>query len=288
MSCLSRTELAEIALGREAGSGSSAHLQGCDRCQSELESIADTLLRGLAGAHATFDQRHERDRAGLLASLPSSGLQSRVPRPRNPFIPLIGALTMRAEIRPGRTAAAVIAVAIAVVWIGSTPRPVYAMDGVAESIRHAKSSGLRCDDQMISHGTRAGQTTGQGRNQQPFLLRSPGSCRIEFSGGTAMTGQESLTILPAGKPGIEIDRKSKRFTLQPARLGQISPLMMVDRLSTFSGQADRLLGTNEIDGKTAKGFQIDARKIDPDASPGRIKNYGSMPEQICHCRFDTR
>ena len=86
-----------------------------------------------------------------------------------------------------------------------------------------------------------------------------------------MPGLDSLTILPAGKPGIEIDRKAKKFTRQPARLGQVSPLMMVDKLSTFSGQADRLLGTKEIDGKTAKGFEIEARKIDPDVYSGPVE-----------------
>jgi hypothetical protein len=47
--------------------------------------------------------------------------------------------------------------------------------------------------------------------------------------------------------------------------------MMVDKLGTYSGQADHLLGTKMIDGKTAKGFQIEARKIDPDVYSGPIE-----------------
>ena len=72
MSCLSRTELAKIALGQEGDAGSSAHLQRCARCQTDLESMR-SLVRQLAEAHMVFDQGHEQARARLVASLPSAG-----------------------------------------------------------------------------------------------------------------------------------------------------------------------------------------------------------------------
>ena len=71
MSCLSRAELAKIALGLESSPGSSAHLQGCGRCQAELQSMR-CLVRQLADGHEAFDQGHEQARARLLASLPAS------------------------------------------------------------------------------------------------------------------------------------------------------------------------------------------------------------------------
>ncbi|MGC8643960.1 MAG: hypothetical protein ACP5XB_29225, partial [Isosphaeraceae bacterium] len=108
--------------------------------------------------------------------------------------------------------------------------------------------------------------------------------RIETSGGSAMPGLDLVMIFPTAKPGIYIDRKARRFTRQPAWLGEISPVMMVDKLSTYSGQADRLLGTKEVDGKAAKGFQIEARKIDPDVYSGQVEIWidaqTNLPVQI--------
>jgi hypothetical protein len=104
-----------------------------------------------------------------------------------------------------------------------------------------------------------------------FFWAAPGSYRIESQGGMGTMELYQVTILPAGKPGIEINHKTKKYVRQPARLGQISPLMMIDKLSTFSGHADRELGTRQIEGKTAKGFEIQARKIDPDVYSGLME-----------------
>lgn len=281
MSCLSRTELARIALGREGSSGSSAHLQACDRCQAELEELR-SLTRQLAKAHAVFDHLHEQDRARLLASLPSSRSQSTATSTRNQLISWMGALTMKQRFALGSAAALIVAVA-AVIWIAFAPRPAYAMDGVAESIRKARS--YEYDMTMeVNMPREAGKAPAKVEMRSRFFWLAPGSYRMETMGGDAMPGHDSLMIFPAGKPGIEIDHKTKKFIRQNARLGQISQLMMVDKLSTFSGQADRLLGTNEIDGKTAKGFQIQARKIDPDVYPGLLEIWidtqTNLPAQI--------
>jgi hypothetical protein len=47
--------------------------------------------------------------------------------------------------------------------------------------------------------------------------------------------------------------------------------MMLDKLGKFSGEADRKLGNKEINGKKAWGFEIDGKKIDPDAYPGPVE-----------------
>jgi hypothetical protein len=60
--------------------------------------------------------------------------------------------------------------------------------------------------------------------------------------------------------------------------------MMLERLSNYSGQADRQLGTKEINGKKARGFVIDVRKIDPDAHPGAVEIWidsdSNLPVQL--------
>jgi len=47
--------------------------------------------------------------------------------------------------------------------------------------------------------------------------------------------------------------------------------MMFESLKQYSGQADRELGTRKIDGVEASGFQLDVKKIDPDAYSGRVE-----------------
>ena len=168
------------------------------------------------------------------------------------------------------SAAAVMVLAAGVIWIASAPRPAYAMDGVAESIRKARSYEYTMAMEVTMPASQV-RRRHKVEMRSRFSWLAPGSYRMETKADSAMPGSDTLMIFPAGKPGIQIDRKAKKFTRQPARLGQMSPLMMVDKLSTFSGQADRLLGTKEIDGRTAKGFEIEARKIDPDVYSGPVE-----------------
>jgi outer membrane lipoprotein-sorting protein len=268
MSCLSREHLARIALGLESDPVSSAHLCGCIQCQAALESMR-SLVRQLGEGHAAFDQGHDQARARLLANLPQVHPQLRSFGRWKLGIPWIGDLTMKQRLVVGG-AAAMIIVAAAVIWIGTAPNPAYAMDGVAETIRQARSYEYTMTMELsLAH--EPGKPPVKTEMKGKFSWVAPGSYRTETTGGDAMPGLDSVVIFPAGKPGIQIDRKAKKYTRQPARLGQSSPLMMIDKLSTFSGQADRLLGTKEIDGKTAKGFAIQARKIDPDVYSGPME-----------------
>jgi len=268
MSCLSRKQLARIALGLESGSGTSAHLQSCVRCQTDLESLR-SLVRQLAEAHAAFDQGHGKARARLLANLPAAGPQPHAEKPCKHAIPWIGELTMKQRFALGGAATMILAT-FCVLWFASAPKPAYAMGQLAQTIREARSYEYTMTIEMgpsREPGKAPGKIVMKGR----FSWLAPGSYRIETSGVDGAAFQDSLMILPAGKPGIEIDRKAKKYVRQPPRLGQISPLMLVDKLSMISGQADRALGTREIDGKTAKGFEIEARKVDPDSYSGPME-----------------
>jgi outer membrane lipoprotein-sorting protein len=227
------------------------------------------LVRQLAEGHAAFDQGHQQDRARLLALLPAACPQPAAGRPWKRVLPSIGELTMKQRWALG-AAAVTIVLASAVIWIGTAAKPAYAMGRLAEMIRQARSYEYTLTTEMSLAG-QPGRPSVKAEMSGRFSWLAPGSYRIETKWSEHTAGQDQLLILPAGKPGIEIDRKAKKYSRQPARLGQISPLMMVDKLSTFSGQADRLLGAREINGKTAKGFEIEARKIDPDVYSGPVE-----------------
>ena len=183
--------------------------------------------------------------------------------------------------------ALIFGLAFCVVWFATIAKPIYGMDRLPETIRKAKSYEYTMTTEM-----RIPQEPG--KPPETFAIKgrffwvAPGSYRIESQAERGALQQDTVTILPAGKPGIEIDRKSKKYVRQPARLGQVSPLMLVDKLSTFSGHADRELGTRQIEGKTAKGFEIQARQIDPDVYSGPVEIWIDAQIPTCHCSSVTR
>jgi hypothetical protein len=118
---------------------------------------------------------------------------------------------------------------------------------------------------------------------------APKSYRREEKGDRFWRARDETDIFPSGKPGISIDNRAKKFWRIPAQLGATSPLMMVDKLSEFSGQADRKLGSKEIQGKSAWGFEIDAKKIDPDSYPGPVEIWLDAESKLpIFLRFEMR
>ncbi len=176
---------------------------------------------------------------------------------------------MRQKLALGSAGAAGL-LAFGVLWFATVAKPIYGMDPLPETIRQAKSYDYTVTIEM-NHPREPGKPPAKVEMKGHYFWASPGSYRVEIRQGEGPMEQDLVTILPAGKPGIELDRKTKKYVRQPARLGQISPLMMLDKLATFSGHADHDLGTRPIDGKPAKGFEIEARKIDPDSFSGPME-----------------
>jgi outer membrane lipoprotein-sorting protein len=257
-----------IALGSDADPDQSAHLDRCERCRTGLESLG-SLVRELGHAYARFDRGHEEARTRLLAALPAARPQPAPARRWSRFFHPIGGLTMRQRLTLG-TAGATLVIAACVAWLATVGKPIYGMDTLPEAIRNAKSYEYAMVIEVDLPGV-PGRAAARAEMKGHFYWSAPGSYRIETQGGTGTIQQDVVLILPAGKPGIEIDRKLKKFVRQPARLGQVSDLMALDKLSTFSGHADRDLGVKEIGGRKAKGFEIQARKIDPDTYSGPMQ-----------------
>jgi outer membrane lipoprotein-sorting protein len=245
----------------------SAHLKQCARCQAELEEMR-VLASQLAEAISRYDQDHEESRNRLLASLPQISARPVRVRDSSAVLAKIGALSMRQRVAFGG-AAAVLLLAGLVLWSATVTKPAYAMGKLAQTIRQAKSYAYTMTMTVETSAVREpGKPPAKFEIKSRFSWLAPASYRIETTNNHAAPVQDLLLILPAGKPGIEIDRKAKTFIRQPAQLGQISPLMMVEKLGTYSGQADKLLGTKVIEGRTARGFAIEAQKIDPDVYSG--------------------
>ncbi|HEV3138495.1 MAG TPA: hypothetical protein VGZ26_11340 [Pirellulales bacterium] len=176
---------------------------------------------------------------------------------------------MRQRIAVGTVGVAVV-LCILLLW-GAT-RPVSAIAQMAENIRRAKSFKVTINTEFTP--TREVQLAPQ---TLTIYWLAPGSYRME---GRDATAHDSTNISPAGKPGIDINHRTKTFQRKSAVLGNISGLEMFDELSTFSGQADRDLGAKQVNGKEARGFEIDSKKINPDGPLGRMEIWLDLESNL--------
>jgi len=143
-------------------------------------------------------------------------------------------------------------VVMGIVWVN---QPLSALAQVTKGLREAKS--YKCKTTMLL------ESDGQKVEEVGvFQWAAPGSVRRE----THKEGEPVvIEIRPWGKPGIEIQPQGKTYRRLAAQQGPPPALLALERLTQFKGSADRELEPVKIEGKEARGFEIAAKKIDPDA-----------------------
>ena len=262
MKCLSQKQLAQLALGVNEDAVAAAHLETCPACRANLEEM-QALRHQLTEVHVRLEQGHAEARARLLASLPAA---SQLPDPMSVWDRInhwTGGLTMRQRMALGGMGVAAL-LALVLIWGAIVAEPGTAMAQMAQKVREAQSYEYTMILKMKMLNQENGKPPVTEVMHGKVYWLAPGSYRIEAK-SQSRPGVGDTQICPAGKPGLHLDDKQKTYYREPARQGHISPLMLVERLGEFSGQADRDLGTKDIGGKKAHGFQIAAKKIDPDA-----------------------
>jgi outer membrane lipoprotein-sorting protein len=156
--------------------------------------------------------------------------------------------------------------AILLLWLGSVATPLSAMEQMAEKIRQAKS--------FIAVMTAEGQLTPE-TGKPPVKHKvtatiywlAPGSSRVDFqgsapdaNGGPSAEADVTKIDLPGESQEIIIDHNAKTF-YKVELPKEVPGAEIVAKLGEFSGQADRELGTKEINGKKSRGFEIDMKKL---------------------------
>jgi outer membrane lipoprotein-sorting protein len=104
---------------------------------------------------------------------------------------------------------------------------------------------------------------------QRMYWQAPGTFRMESD--VTAPRKNQVHIVSADGPGIELTPADKIFRRLPARQGQRSLLLTPESLKKFSGQADRVLPEKEVAGRKLPGFELDAKKVDPDIFPGTLQ-----------------
>lgn len=274
MNCFNGQQALLAALGL-AQDREQDHLADCAACRAKAESFAPLADR-IAAAHEWFDRGHTEQRKRLLAalaaearlagttSIAATGLEAspmngRAPRSqasarddsafrnRHPF----GDFWMKHRI--ALSSAGLAASLLLAGWFIVATRPLSAMEQVAAKVREATTFSFEFASELDG-------------KQHPFngkmYWKAPGDVRLEDP--MLPEGNIVVSIFPYQELGISIDERHKTYSRLAARRGYASPLLMVSKFGSFSGEADKELGKRDIGGRQRHGFQIAAEKVDPD------------------------
>jgi len=276
MSCLTREQFVSLALGQNDDLHVADHIDSCAECQARLES-ARSLVNILEQLHASVEQLHQTSRKRLLDTITQIESETEVGNfPRATY--WIGELTMRQRIALF-TVSLIPMLGFMVLWgtFGSTP--VSAMEEMAKQIREAKSYQLTMVQEM-KWVAKPGKEPTTGNITQEMYWRAPNAYRWEMVSAKKFGGEMTTSIIYTDKPGIEMVPKGKSYRIIPARSGQMSTLMILQKLGDFQGEADRSLGAKMIGGIEAIGFEVDSKKIDSDLPANPVQIWLNSKSQL--------
>lgn len=259
--CPQPEQLLESLLAGEMSTHVERHVRQCSTCCQAREALRE-LHASLLSLRGQWEAGHDAAREEVLRHLEGERISRRLPG-WGGIIRRWGGLTMRERTALGGLAAAA-CLAIVFLWVGNTSRTASATDRMAQGIRTAKSCQVTLDFEMQLGAHK--QTM-----SQSIAWLAPRSYRMEFVMGQPPRQRKQVEIYPTESAGIEIDLFGKSYRRKPARRGQISPLLVLDQLGQFAGQTKRELGEKTIAGRQARGFELDAKQVDPDGYPGLVE-----------------
>jgi outer membrane lipoprotein-sorting protein len=238
----------------------------------DVQKLLEENYRATAPSEQFTNRLHKQ----LLTLLAAANGRPAPAEKRNYVNQWVGDLTVKQRISIVLSCAGMAAiVGCLLLWASIEPKTVSAMERMAENIRKAKSytaTGIICM-RAPQPGSPAQMLT-QATSIKVYWL-APNSMRTESKPAPANNeedwkqgmGDDVTDIVLANKQGIHLNNGTKEFFRLPRKLGSDSQVVM-DKLRTLSGQADKQLGTKLINGKKARGFVIDCAKSDPNNPPG--------------------
>jgi outer membrane lipoprotein-sorting protein len=237
-------------------------------------------LERLAAAHKAFERGHVEARERLLSALPALHVEQG-PRlwPARFFLSNEGILMPRRLLISGVAAVCII---IVVRMFLPSLSPSSALAQTAAALRKIKS--YRC---QVTFEPSAKTDTKEKKVTGTLYWAAPDSFRLEtWEKGKLV----QVRVVPTGKPGMEIDHKLETYTRLDPAVGNHTPVFLLGEFGKFRGEADRKLGEERIDGKSAPGFQVAISKVDPDFGDGSLQVWidrdTSLPVKVVFERTD--
>jgi outer membrane lipoprotein-sorting protein len=185
--------------------------------------------------------------------------------PRTRMSAWIGRFSIRQRIAALASAGVATMLGFVLLWGDGTAQQASAMEKMAESIRRAKT--FRA---AVAVGIKAGSKsdTPPGACNGTLYWLAPESTRLDLRGKIPYEepkdDKDKTEIWIAGKPWmVFLDHKARQFRkLEGQWLEQQANLgVVVEKLGSLSGRADRDLGVKNMNGKRVLGFEIDMKKI---------------------------
>jgi outer membrane lipoprotein-sorting protein len=239
--------------------------------QEEREEDLQRLLQRVYPVPAPPEQFASRLQSQLVELLPATPRWPEKVKSRQQVFQWLGRFTMRQRIAMLGGIGVAVLLGFLLLSGEIITKPASAMERMAENIRKAKSyKALLVSELKFDSGPDNPVVNARHRHVGTVYWLAPRTMRIEMWNPTP--GNSFVMICPTGKPGITIHYDRGEYTLQPVREGPLPPLAAtIEHLGSFVGQADRELGSKEINGQKVWGYQIDKRKIEPDRYPGVVE-----------------
>ena len=246
--------------------------------EDEDDALGALLRQSYGAAEPTeqfVDRLHERLLSELTESQPARVRPLSAAGLRDRSTQWLGGLTMRQRLALGGVGMTT-ALGLLLLWMGSVAKPVSAMEKMAENVRQATS--YKCTvNAKITHVPTEGKPPLVSEYVGTQFWRLPDLVRWENTVYTGLGVRKEKgpgiqrTSIHSGKdkPWLEIDNRSKTFHFRPPAVNDSAPSSAerppaerLEDLGKFCGDADRRLGTKQINGKEANGFLVDHKKID--------------------------
>lgn len=274
--CLTTEQILNLAWLLDDDAPLRDHVSRCESCRRQVEQwqAVPAHLR----TEVASQDRIEAGRDRLLAAITEDGAS---PQNENTSLPdsssegpdgaaaphvsplrKIGAIAMRHKMT--LTVACLVAV-LAVVFRPLPGSGESLAQETARAISEAKSLRFRMTQKVkVTLGGKPLDMTMNGRG----FWKSGGAQRIEMSQGDKV---ENVAIMFRDKMGIDINHRAKTFRTTSSRAGQMSPLMKLQKLGSFEGKADQLLGEKKVEGVSSSGFELAMSKVDDAVENGTMQ-----------------
>lgn len=282
MECPTEDQLIQFAISvspEDETQGLSDHLACCDACARVYESACDTGQL-LHQAHEYLDADHEAAKSQLLTALP--GLVAQKSNRNSDLTRLslfqwIGDKTMKHRIFTGGLLGTVLLVVVTIFLpMNSSDSKLLAMEKVVSRLQSIQTASWTMQTDIKGETPIKIQDTfnrfywskDKGSRMERYLIPLDEKKNRQL---------QEISVHPIGKRGVQIFHNNRRY-IRPemARSTNQPEFAFFLKLRKFRGQANRDLGFTKIDGKTARGFEVDMKKIDPDSFPGTMRLWADV------------
>ncbi|MEM7557842.1 MAG: hypothetical protein AAF394_01840 [Planctomycetota bacterium] len=237
------------------------------KLDAELRSLGSSIRASVSLREGVLHELgSEPEDAGSLDSESSiAAIQTRSPKVGSKSINL-GEMSMLKKLSLGSLATSVLVVAG--IFAGNLLLVKQSIADVVEQLQKVTSyqAKMRFETQ-IEEGKPAIEQT------STLYWKAPGAQRMDSSVRTPGRQTESSTtsIRFPDKAGIELNNGNKTYRVLPAAAGPRSPLMAMEQLASYRGEAEKNLGTKQIDGTDCYGFSVPLDEVDENLLDGTME-----------------